>query len=583
MIVLKVLLIFSLLFNVTQCYKTEYQQCFNSVAANYFTNAVKTLTFILGNSYMENVFLHFYKNNSHPVLVFGNFNMNLELYAIEINVITLVQRKVELRLLLNFIKRNNFSKKKIQLLLLLANKTIISHAIDLVKREDFGTIILTLDNNDLYIFKATDCNISNCYWDSINITDLNLHCKNINLTVINNNISSEFSAVISNFRPYIIDVQNNTSSNTSEGHGVEFNLLNLISSLLNISITYLILGEEFVVGDVLENGTVTGQMQFLDEKVVDIAMGSHTLNVGRSSAFFFVFPYVQHKIVWCVPHKLLQTNLSLDTIFEIRSIILLLLLLFVFILIIIITQNHFRKEIDQRKLEQTIFNVYAIFIGVPSKLPRENVLRIIVALIILLNLFSNIFYSTALVSSLTHIQFTEKYGTMEMLLASDLVPYAYPTNKKFYQGTIIFNRLKSCTRTDKCLNDVATKQKSAYALGALNHRLVVNKYKSKNNVTQIYCMKSGIMSFPLSFFMRRGFPYHKQFSYLTMRIIEAGFILKFFKDLEERTEDEEKTPSFLKYEHLYPVFVLLFWCHVTASTVFVTELITFKFRYSNKL
>ncbi|KAJ8926809.1 hypothetical protein NQ314_020655 [Rhamnusium bicolor] len=232
--------------------------------------------------------------------------------------------------------------------------------------------------------------------------------------------------------PYVINGQHGfQSSNYFKSQGIEINMLNMISTTLNLNIKYGV-SKSWV--QVYENGTISGDLNFLVNNSIDILFGAYTTEYHRSRYFGFTWPHLQAKIVWWVPHlpRLFRFR-NMQNIFKIEVWVsvtsgYVLISFFIWLLSI-----YYKNEATSYKsFATTLFSNFGILLGFSVKLPRSLAIRCIMVLLIIFGFDLTLAYSSYLTSIISTPKYVEKFDTVTDIYKHNLKTYFMPNSRKFF-------------------------------------------------------------------------------------------------------------------------------------------------------
>ncbi|XP_044260077.1 uncharacterized protein LOC123008371, partial [Tribolium madens] len=176
--------------------------------------------------------------------------------------------------------------------------------------------------------------------------------------------------------PHVNYVPNNSWSGTPDGiRGIETTILDLVAEFANIRMYYHYDPVPENWGNVYDNGTITGNLNYLYQEIDDIAIGAYAKTMRRS-LFFDDVPYQRDGLVFCVPFKTL--NLRLKSLAEIMGLGVLVLTLFLYLVVTTMSWLVSRHDYTHyQKFDTCVIDTYQILLGLSVSLqPRST--RIVV-------------------------------------------------------------------------------------------------------------------------------------------------------------------------------------------------------------
>lgn len=384
--------------------------------------------------------------------------------------------------------------------------------------------------------------------------------------------SHNYTVLFANYEPYFIDLANNSVSGKDlKDKGIEFNVLDLIADVFNLTLRFVMSSKYFDYGDVQENGTVTGELRYLDKYQVDVAISEYSLTEGRTKRFHYSFPYLWEKLSWCVPHQTQHLTIGMQ-IFDLYTVLVL-----VVVLILGGTVVYFTSEID---LNLLIWKQCGIILGTPVTISDHHVERCVFGVYCVINFFLNAAIITALTSSLSKVSNEELYGTLDKLVNSKLDLYTLPAQKVYYLDTPLYDRIIGCDNLDECMGEAAYSKKSAFAVPNIVPDYISAPYKTKSGQPLLYCLKDSQVDAPVTLYMRRGFPLYKKWSHKLLVFAEMGFVWKWIKDYIIPV-NKGRNRIYLSFNSLRSVFLLLIIGNLMSVVVWILELLVFRFANKN--
>ncbi|KAJ8955695.1 hypothetical protein NQ318_008567 [Aromia moschata] len=383
------------------------------------------------------------------------------------------------------------------------------------------------------------------------------------------------------------------ASNYFINQGIEVNLVNMVAANLNLYVSYQ---HSESWGDVEMNGSATGALQVLRNHSIDIAIGGYSTTYSRSVYFDMSRPHMQEAIVWCVPR--VPSLAGFTNMINIITAKVWISLVFTYLLISFLIW--YLGSLDRNEsssysnLSSILMNNFAALIGFASRhLPRTLKTRYCMALLIWLGIYITILYNTYLTSIIAKPKYTEKYTTMKDIYKYKLNTYFMPNFKRYFEGDddnriingvpikVIKERWRNCHNVRYCLGRVANSKDSAVCTSKLFTDYMLSS--NENNRRLLYCVNTNIVAFPMAIIMRKGFPLFDLFYNKINRISEAGFIVKWRKDILTRHRRNQSVVSdfdkiSIKFNNLCPIFYMLLTGCAISFVVFVLEIVIYKMK-----
>lgn len=439
----------------------------------------------------------------------------------------------------------------------------------ILREEDIHGFLIIYSTNTYnykcYVFKPLYCNFRKCWWNKVNKENIN-YCSRGNLTHVQNvtvyqnkpKVYYKIGAV--NRYPYFF----NTSAHLD---GINYKIINILAQILNISFTYVTTSKSFDYGDVFLNGTAKGIINLLQKKRVDVALGDYSYTYTRAANFYPSSSYLQSELRWCVPHEsITDFNLPID-----NHIPLVIFLLFILLSVIFFLYTAKECTSKLQSFRAAMFKTFAIIVSAPIKLPKSGRLRLVISLTLLLNLFFEIFLYSFTESSITDLKSVEKYDSIQTVIDNNLILNALSTEKPYMSLLQYVDMIQDCDDIKKCLDDVAYKKDCAMVISHVDKEYILKDYKNENR-TLLYCMEP-LLKFPVTIYMRRGFPYYKKITEKLYLLMANGLVTKFTRDFIPLTAKvKDDNANMLKFDNLVPIFITLLSLYFICIIVFIYEL-----------
>lgn len=559
----------------------SFSGCENDIIKDYFIYSGTPLAFILDeDGPVENSLLsNFVQEFSHSIYVFS-INKAKEQVPVNTNYIFSINNISKFYEILDFLKTySTFWDYHLKFLIFLEDDRVVKDIFKALTIEDVNALIISENANTgifkMFVFKAVYCNVRNCSWNSITPH----YCNNISsYTIVNNLPNKMYKCMFVNFDPYFKNLPNNTLSTTKGNYGLEFQILNLIGEKLGFVIKYVMSEIVDDYGEVFVNGTITGNFLKMKNNEADLIACAYQLQYTRCKRFHYTFAHLFDKAHWCVPYKSVQTNLNklLKVVDDLASYLILGL-----ICVVIAAMNFVGRNIDNdpfyKPLVNVVMKVFTVMHGVPTKLPKHRILRMMITIIIFLNMVLSIVLSSHISSQLANIQYANQYDTDDKLYNSNLELYAYRTHKDYFKDTHIYDRIKETTNSNLCLDDIIYGKNVACMKASFSRNYLLGHYNWNLSKPLLYCSKEVIAMHPLTIYMRRGFPYYKRMSEVVLSLTESGFIGYFREKQLKPFNEQQDSANFLRLNELKYIFISVFAVQFISVIVFLCEILHHKY------
>lgn len=394
--------------------------------------------------------------------------------------------------------------------------------------------------------------------------------------------------------PYIINVPNNTIGKHQtyfDNFGLEINMLNLIADKLKLQMQYVMSDVDQNWGNIYFNGTATGNLFYLQQQLSDIAIGAYAFTLQRSIFFDNSVSYCQESLRWCVPYDpiLVKWRGILSTMATEVWICVVVTYFMITVAIWFLAKNTNEFTMYKSFINCTQY-VYLVLLGLPIPTqPRTNNVRYFLFLIMVLSLFLVITYLTFLTSVLTSRNSTQKIATQKDIYKNHLKTYFIPTTIRYFKANDSFDDInediiknwRNCYNMKTCMEYVAYRRDSAACVPQLYQEYVFNRYLTKQRVPLLYCFKKNVVSYPVMFLMRKGFPLSSKFNNIISTLNAAGLFNKWehdllrqqFKNVSSKIDGVEiENDGTLNFDNLKIMFKILLIGHSVAFVVFILEL-----------
>lgn len=375
-------------------------------------------------------------------------------------------------------------------------------------------------------------------------------------------------------------------SNYFVNQGFDMNLLNIIAIHLNLTLQHTKVDGNW--GYIYENGTIDGNLALLSNDSVDILIGSYLRTSERNAYFDTSDSHIEQYMVWCVGHD--QILVGFKNMTNIFSYKLWILIIFMYVSISIciwILGIHQRREFASYKtLSDILLITVAIVLGVGTDpLPKTTIVRYFVAMLTLLGFNITLIYSGYLTGIVAAPKYVEKINSISDIYKYNLTTYFLRTDTWILGEDkineipmkVISEKWKNCPTINWCFENIAGKKAYSYFTNSLRQNYVI-----ATKGYPIRCIRHNTIPLQLTFVMKRGFPFLRQFNRIINRVIEGGFVFKWKQDLlKHRPIHVTSNDSNIKFENLLPIFIFLLVSHVVSFIAFISEILFYKYKTSN--
>ncbi|XP_041977498.1 glutamate receptor ionotropic, delta-2-like [Aricia agestis] len=339
------------------------------------------------------------------------------------------------------------------------------------------------------------------------------------------------TVAVSEDPPFIISESNQNFQFLDTIEGLEQHLLSNIGRLVNISIDYIMVPPHVRYGFVLEDGSYTGSLVYLQNKTAEIVAGAFILIKNRAEVLDFItgynFPTIK---VYTSAHKE-GTWKSVYKPFGQTTWALIILSYIVFSTVIIVLSYLITGNNDYMK---TLLRVLGYFYGnVDNNLIRVTKLRRFIIIWIIFALLTCAFYNTALYSVITGKK-TNITPVIDKQYISFLTPCITETILTFfkytYNETLVTDDSPNCRYIETALDTVA-KSSNLYTI-YLDYSYKFGEYKyidkDGNQKLDTWDYSSHYM---LAMYASKGFPLFDVFCEYVQRFFESGLTEKHLNDI----------------------------------------------------
>ncbi|XP_023027583.2 uncharacterized protein [Leptinotarsa decemlineata] len=376
-----------------------------------------------------------------------------------------------------------------------------------------------------------------------------------------------------NWAPYAMNVEDSYQrSSYWINQGLEVNLLNMLGTLLDFKIVY---SRSTTWGNVLENGSTTGDFTLLKNKTADILIGAYSITYSRSLYLETSVSYILEGLQWCVPHAPIWDGIKLG-----QPVVWLLIVLIYITLVIplwLVSRRNSAELASYKNLASTLIVTFGVILGIsPKDLPKTRKSKYFMTLLIFLGYYASTLYTSVLTSEVMRPGFEEKYSSMKDIYIHNLSTYFAINTLRYFEGNMINGVPKSvieskaiyCHNITMCLDSVASGV-SAY-LCPTHPSTFIQKRVIRGK--RMHCFAYSSVGVPIAMMMRKGFPFKDSFNTLIHRILSAGFLVKWERDILQSFDEGGDRTNGVKMENLREIFNMMVLGHLVSCGVFIIEI-----------
>ncbi|XP_072390520.1 uncharacterized protein [Diabrotica undecimpunctata] len=401
--------------------------------------------------------------------------------------------------------------------------------------------------------------------------------------------------VYTRWAPYVtIDNPKFKKASSTDDQGIEVNVINMISEILNLFAVYQ---EDDLngFGNVYDNGTTTGGFSLLSNNEADIMIGGYDKSFGKMFYMDTSKTYIQDTLIWCVSHQ--RTDQGLRPMIVILSVEVWIAFGTVFFVTTLVlwclSKKSNTESTTYKNLTKCFLTTFLVVIGFGANdLPRSGLIRYFMGLFIVFNLFMNIIYTSYLTSSLSSQSFGEKISKMEDIYKYKLTTYFLRDTEKYFAPNwknednyvqsvpirTILNNWKTCINISYCFEQILEGNHNAFCVTELHKEYLFSRSgELSQSKEKPYCLNKPVIKIPVNIVMRKGFSLYNVFQSYLDRLTTAGFITKWKKDiLYRKYEKNSNGAKLITFGNLALVFHFVAFVQVFAVIVFLAELVFYK-------
>ncbi|KAI2474169.1 uncharacterized protein LOC126886756 [Diabrotica virgifera virgifera] len=395
--------------------------------------------------------------------------------------------------------------------------------------------------------------------------------------------------------PFVtIDNPRFKKSSSTDAQGIEVNVINMISEILNLFAVYQ---EDDLdgYGTVYDNGTTTGGFTLLSNNEADVMIGGYDKSFGKMFYMDTSKTYIQDTLIWCVSHE--RTDQGLRPMVVILSVEVWIAFGTVFFVTTLVLWCLSKKSTTEsstyKDLTKCFLTTFLVVIGFGANdLPRAGLIRYFMGLFIVFNLFINIIYTSYLTSSLSSQSFGEKFSKMEDIYKYKLTTYFLRDTERYFSPytkdednyiqsvpiRTILDNWRTCVNISYCFEQILEGNHNAFCVTELHKEYIFSgSGELSQSKEKPYCLNKPVIKIPVNIVMRKGFNLYNVFQSYLDRITSAGFITKWKKDiLYRKYEKSSSNAKLITFGNLVLVFQFVAFVQLLSIIVFIAELVFYK-------
>ncbi|PSN35821.1 Ionotropic receptor 209 [Blattella germanica] len=404
------------------------------------------------------------------------------------------------------------------------------------------------------------------------------------------------------YEPFIMFPQTTKNNIITYGDGLEIRLLNVIVKMLNVSSVFLSPPSmEDLWGNLLGNGSWTGAIGEILRKESDIVICGcyYPCHMSDDLECSSVYTYDEER--WYVPcARPIPSWINIFLVFDkwlwVLFILVYLLASLVVWNLIKLAKRHqsTRNTTGYTILSYCLLNMWAVILGVatPQKLPENVQIRCVFFLWIVYCLAINTVYQTFLVSFMVNPNLEKQISTVNEILNSGL-HYAISATVQYLLPELSserFQKRELCYDPEHCRYRLAHTRDFALLYSQINTDYVVALNYLNSNGKPLFCtIKETFVRQYITMAMKKGNPILYKINSIILRILQAGLVELWWKDLKYRaaltaakhTDDAADYHS-LTLHHFQSAFYLLLIGNTIAILIYFTKYL-FQKSYLKKL
>jgi hypothetical protein len=383
---------------------------------------------------------------------------------------------------------------------------------------------------------------------------------------------------IYHFPPFIIFPEEDSPTLPSM-RGVEMDLFRYVTEAMNASVV-LPPRREYKTESKMMNGVWTGPTGDLVYNRSDVALGAWCFTLEDSLILDSTNSYFSEHFTFFIPRaELYPRFLSVSRVFVLKVwLLIFIVMLLTAVLLHRVALEQFPKERKSYKhVTKCLLNVWSAILGVGiQKMPRSNPVRGIFFLWLVFCLAINTVFQTYITSYLVDPGYMYQIDSVDEVIESGLELYVID----FIYDLISDNLLRqvkswrTCGTAEYCLMTAGRLSGIIMLSGKV---FVEYKTNQEHGMMTYHESSTDLFHFHVVMAVRKGSPYLDRMNIIIRRLVEGGFVVKFFKDIIEK--DNMKSLSGLdqytsiSVYHLQSAFVAMFVGMLLSLFLFFHELI----------
>ncbi|RZC36375.1 Lig chan domain containing protein [Asbolus verrucosus] len=365
--------------------------------------------------------------------------------------------------------------------------------------------------------------------------------------------------------------------------GLEMDIIRLLQQMLQFDIDHVI-DRKPNFGLSKENGTYSSSFRLLDDRLVDMAIGSfRSIGSSQYKDFDFTTNHMEDKLVWVVPKALPMLHWKRITRTFQKDLWLILLISTIIMAKIFQKISNITNEKLKDFRKSPFFSTFRLLVGGHLKQTPNNV-KMRMAFIFWL--FFCIIFNITFNSNLVNVFFGNFHmfqidsfndiveSTLDIGLTDDVLHIlAHERDSRLFS---IKKNIQNCAFGDRCLNQTLYHRNLVCCWGerSIKYRMV------EFDIKGIHLIEDQLLFFYLMFYFVKGYPMVPQMSRIITRLKSAGFIQYIYSKIDHannlwRSSWENGLGSrVLSFKQLEGPFYLLFVGCIGGLLVFCAELIS---------
>lgn len=353
--------------------------------------------------------------------------------------------------------------------------------------------------------------------------------------------------------------------------GVEPEMLNIISKILNLTLSIYssIVPQNW--GMITMDGNVTGNLKDIFDKTHNLAFGNYGPSEPRHLYCDYTVSFGYEYVTWCVPKSdHVPKWRSLLMTFQVQTWI---AMLMSYIIICVTNYVVCNLVVQDRSIYTKLKSNFQYFLPVFFAMciqctPQKISGRIITISWIVFGFVFTSTYQAKLIGVLMQPLYEHQITTVEELLESNLKRVALPTLKRSFLNTDdwrvakIVREWQDCDNASSCLTRVALKKDMAMFIANSYAKYNIMRHTNEDSEPEVFCLPQ-YSNYPREMFLTKGFPLRERINSILHKIQETGLINKWKADLlhnlmlqSAKTNPVKKKNKQLRIAHLQGIFYL---------------------------